>query len=114
MVNDRLADSAPVSMTVTIVNVAPIADAGIGHNAAPRSKVFLSSSSYDPDGQIVGYQWRQVAGQAVTLTDANTSHAYFTAPNAKAGSPLRLEFELTVTDNDGARASDRKVVTVVK
>jgi chitinase len=99
---------------VTIANVPPTADAGSDLTANSRTKVFLSSNSWDPDGQIVTYQWRQVAGQAVTLVDANTALASFTAPNARAGSPLTLEFELTVTDNDGAKASDRKTVTVVK
>ena len=114
VVNDTLLDSAPASMTVIISNVPPVADAGADITVAPRSNVILSSSSYDPDGQIVRYQWRQVAGPAVTLANAGTSSASFVAPNTKPGSPLTLEFELTVTDNDGAQASDRKIVTVVK
>ena len=114
VVNDSQADSAPVSATVAIVNVPPVANAGPDATVASRSTVFLSSSSSDVDGQIVQYQWRQVAGPAVTLANASTSVATFTAPNAKAGSAIVLEFELTVRDNDGAQASDRKIVTVVK
>ncbi len=114
MVNDKLADSAPVSATLIIVNVPPIADAGPDATAAPRTEVYLSSSSSDPDGRIVQYLWRQISGPAVTLVDANTGLAHFTAPNVKAGSPVSLEFELTVTDNDGAQASDRKIVTVAR
>jgi hypothetical protein len=33
---------------------------------------------------------------------------YFLAPNVKGAAALPLEFEHTVTDNDGASASDRE------
>jgi subtilisin family serine protease/PKD repeat protein len=114
VVNDTLANSAPVSRTVTISNVPPTADAGPDATAAPRAVVYLSSNSSDVDGSIVQYQWRQISGAAVTIVDANTGLAHFTAPNVKAGSPVSLEFELKVTDNDGAQASDRKIVTIVR
>jgi chitinase len=112
---DAQAESAPVTRTVTIQNQPPIANAGIDYTVTSRSKAILAASQVsDPDGTIVQTQWRQVSGQAVTIVDANTSYAYFYAPNVKGGSQLILEFEFTVTDNDGAQASDRKVITVVK
>jgi subtilisin family serine protease/PKD repeat protein len=112
---DAQAESAPVTRTVTIQNQPPIANAGIDYTVTSRSKAILAASQVsDPDGTIVQTQWRQVSGQTVTIVDANTSYAYFYTPNVKGGSQLILEFEFTVTDNDGAQASDRKIITVVK
>jgi hypothetical protein len=54
----------------------------------------------------------------VTITDPDpdprTGFASFIAPNVKGTTQLLLEFEHTVTDNDGASASDRVIVTVIK
>ena len=44
----------------------------------------------------------------VTLSGANTATPSFTAPTG----PATLEFELTVTDNDGATDTDTVVVNV--
>ena len=118
VVNDNLVDSAPVSSTITIVNVPPTADAGLDRTVNPRDKVILSNQSIDRDGVIVSVAWRQVSGTPVEIIDPNpdprTGFAYFWAPNVKSAAAVPLEFELTVTDNDGASASDRVIMTVVK
>jgi PKD repeat protein len=118
VVNDKFVDSAPVSSTITIVNVPPTADAGLDRTVHPRDNVFLSNQSIDRDGVIVAVRWRQVSGTPVEIINPNpdpwTCCAYFVAPNVKSAAALLLEFELTVTDNDGASASDRVIMTVVK
>jgi subtilisin family serine protease/PKD repeat protein len=118
VVNDNLVDSAPVTSTITIVNVPPTADAGPDMTVHPRDKVILSSRSLDRDGVIAALHWRQISGTPVTITDPDpdprTGFAYFFAPNVKSTAALPLEFELRVTDNDGAPASDRVIITVVK
>jgi chitinase len=100
------------------VNVAPTADAGLDRTVHPRDKVILSNQSIDRDGVIVAVHWRQISGTPVTIIDPEpdprTGFAYFWAPNVKSAAALPLEFELTVTDNDGASASDRVIMTVVK
>ena len=80
-----------------------------------KSKVTLNgSASNDSDGSIVGYQWTQVTGKAVSLCNANKAVASFTAPTPPRGTTYTLEFYLTVTDNQGATGSDQVAITVTR
>ena len=108
--NDGHVDSASATTIVTIINLPPVANAGSDGRAGRNSLVILSGSGSDPDGSIVAYRWRQVSGPGVALSGANTWQARFMAPSVFATTPLA--FELTVTDNDGATASDEVVITV--
>lgn len=96
------------------VNRAPVADAGPDQTVAQGSQVSLdASNSSDPDGQIVDYHWSQQgnAAPSVTLQDANTAQAHFTAPEVEPAGAV-LQFMLTVTDDQGASASDQVEVLV--
>jgi hypothetical protein len=53
-----------------------------------------------------------VHGPTVSITNANTSQPRFTAPNVS--STTTLSFELKVTDNNGATATDTIGVTVTR
>ena len=65
--------------------------------------------------RIVSYAWRQISGEPVIdIINADTGSAYFYAPKTKNLKQLTLEFELTVTDNDGGVSTDTKIVTVNK
>jgi hypothetical protein len=113
VVNDGLLTSAPATTTVTISNVAPVANAGPDRTVLRKTIVVLDGrGSSDPDGSITTYRWRQVAGPAVVLVGSTFAVAAFQAPNVQ--NPVVLEFELTVTDDDGAAAADRVTITVVK
>lgn len=70
------------------------------------------SKSYDPDGSVVSYRWKQVAGKAVTLKNATSAVATFTAPGTNTNLPLT--FELTVTDNNGATGTSQVIVVVAR
>ncbi|MBS1565372.1 MAG: T9SS type A sorting domain-containing protein, partial [Bacteroidetes bacterium] len=110
--NHGLTGSATVNITVLPVpNVAPVANAG--SDAAitlPVSSVTLDgSASYDPDGSIVKYSWNKISGAgAITILYSNT-----TKPTVigllQAGTYI---FELTVTDDKGATATDQVQITV--
>ena len=85
-------------------------------NAGPDKYVYIDmtvtldgSGSTDPNNDIVSYQWKQTGGPSVTLTNANTAIAQFTA-SVVIGS--ELTFELTVTDADGLKATDTCVITI--
>lgn len=68
------------------------------------------SRSYDPDGTIISYQWKQIAGPIVTI---NASQQVITTTGR-----LNLfgvySFELTVFDNKGAMAKDTATVEYKK
>lgn len=68
------------------------------------------SASSDPDGEITGYLWQQTSGEAIELTNANTAVAQFTAPQVTT--TTQYIFQLTVTDNQQATATDTVTVTV--
>jgi 5-hydroxyisourate hydrolase-like protein (transthyretin family) len=92
------------------VNQAPVANAGTNQTiTAPVNSVALNgSSSFDPDGTITAYSWRQVSGpSASTIAAAKTS-------SAKASKLIvgQYVFELTVTDNNGSTNSDQITITV--
>jgi gliding motility-associated-like protein len=89
-------------------NASPTANAGPDKNIQlPANTVNLNGTGSDTDGTIATYLWEKFSGGSVTLS--NTSTATATATNLTAGI---YEFKLTVTDDDGASASDRVKVTV--
>ena len=92
-------------------NQSPVADAGQDQTISAIATATLDGSgSSDSDGSIASFSWTQTAGPSVTLTGADTATASFTAP--AVGASTTLDFELTVTDNDGATASDTVQITV--
>ncbi len=90
-------------------NLAPSANAGTDASITlPTNSVSLSGSGADSDGTIASYLWTQVSGpNTATLSNASTATA--TASNLITGTYV---FQLRVTDDDGATATDTKQVTV--
>ena len=103
-----------VTITVTGANDAPTANAGANKTVAEGATVTLEGTGTDPDtGTTLTYSWARKAGEtdnAVTLTNANTASASFTAPNDIAADAT-LTFVLTVSDGT-ASATDEVVITV--
>ena len=103
--------SDEVSVTVTYANSPPVADAGPDMTVLAQSQVTLMGSGEDSDGNVVSYQWGLSFGPQITLVDADTATASFTAPE---WSSLTADFTilLTVTDDLGATASDEVKITI--
>ena len=90
-------------------NQAPNAVAGGSQTVNSGAVVTLGGgASNDPDGDVLDYAWTQTMGPTVTLNDATTSNATFTAPNVSSDTLLR--FELQVTDPSGL--SDTAIANV--
>lgn len=108
-----LSASDQVQVSVANVLVAPVADAGGDQTVLRRTTVTLDgSASFDPDGSVASYQWTQVSGPAVSLSNASSAIAGFVAPHFPRST--ELVFRLTVTDDEGITDSDQATVTVVK
>ena len=100
-------DLTDVEVNETSINKHPVADAGpnvevIDTDESGAEDVTLDGSdSYDLDGTIVSYEWKE--GDIVLSNDASFTHSY----------PVGVHVvDLTVTDNDGDTDNDWLFVTV--
>ncbi|MGD8116064.1 glycosyl hydrolase family 18 protein [Vibrio sp. TRT 29B02] len=97
--------------SVTPDNRNPIARAGADVTVVgPASVTLDGSASSDSDGSIVSYQWTQTAGTSVSLSGAASALASFDVVEVTQAETL--SFQLSVTDNEGAVATDTVNVTV--
>lgn len=108
---------SPVSFT-TPQNPPPTADAGPDQQLYRYGPFGLNtvtldaSGSSDPYGIITSYEWTQIAGTAVTLSDNTAINPTFTVPEV-ASPGEDLQFQLTVTDNRGLSGTDNVTISVL-
>ena len=101
-------------------NRQPVANAGLNQSVSefgpaptypPVTVTLDGSASFDPDGSALSFQWTQVAGPSVALTNPTTRFPSFVVPEIpRASSPVSLIFQLVV--NDGTVPSAAKLVTI--
>lgn len=103
--------SAPPAPATQPANVLPTADAGPDQVVGEQVVVTLDGSgSSDADGRIVGYDWTQRSGTAVSLSGVASAVASFDAPALSTATTL--SFELRVSDDRGGQATDAVSVIV--
>jgi len=85
----------------------PIADAGPDQIGVTAGTITLNGSgSYDPLGLALTYQWQQIAGPSVGLSNATGVTTTFAAAAGQT-----YAFRLTVRNTDGLQASDSVTVS---
>jgi hypothetical protein len=92
----------------------PIADAGPEQIVEDNTTVMLSgSNSHDPDGVIMFYEWTQLDGTAVQLSDPYAAQPTFVAPDVGPDGKS-LSFRLSVEDDCGLQteSTDTSVVNI--
>jgi serine protease len=110
--DDGAAATDGVTVTVTNVNLPPLANAGPDRSEPERTQISLdASASSDPDVGIRSYLWTQVSGTPVAVSNADGAVAFVTTPEVSPANET-LVFEVTVTDTDGASATDRAQIEV--
>jgi subtilisin-like proprotein convertase family protein len=91
------------------LNTRPVANAGPDQLVNTGDLVTLDATgSYDPDGDVIRYQWDQTYGPAVTLSDRFIATPSFIAP---AG-PAELRFRVIVRDPFGRNRTNFVTITV--
>ena len=103
-------DVVKVTVNPAVVHVPPVAVAGPDQTVTlPVSFVSLDGSgSYETNGTIVSYEWVQLSGLGgVTIVNSSTA-----TPDIYGLQPGTYVFQLTVTDNFGASASDQVTIVV--
>ncbi len=79
-------------------NAPPIADAGQDQTVSELTTVLLDgSASTDSNGTSLSYQWTQIQGSTVTLSNATSATPSFTTPSGLNAAQV-LVFQLTVYD----------------
>ena len=90
----------------------PVAMAGFDQTVMEGSTVTLDGSgSYDSDGSISAYKWKQTGGVEIVLSDETSAVPTFVPPPV-SGDNLVLTFNLKVTDADGFADDDQMRVIV--
>ncbi|NOU52270.1 hypothetical protein HG263_17205 [Pseudoalteromonas sp. JBTF-M23] len=94
-------------------NQAPISNAGNDQSVNELNTVVLSGAESTSEKSIKHYAWSQVGnGPRVTIKNANSIYASFTAPEVNAEEETLLKFQLVVTDQNGLSSSDTIQVNV--
>jgi hypothetical protein len=106
MVTDNNGSTNTDQVTITVnaaaskLNVPPVADAGSSDTVLLPTNTYTlnATQSVDPDGTIGSYHWQQISGPN-TAGSSSMNNSKVTISNLQAG---QYEFQLTVTDNEGA------------
>ncbi|MBF0225937.1 MAG: hypothetical protein HQK76_10820 [Desulfobacterales bacterium] len=112
-------DGNPSTDTIVIKvvsnNSKPVANAGNDITVDVGAKVVLDgTASSDPEGATLIYDWTQTGGVFVLLSGADTSQAFFTAPDIGTSTSTILSFKLQVKDDIGFISEDTTVVKIEK
>ncbi len=109
--DSRLGANAQINVTIADddQNTAPTVTIGENFQVNADQQVSLTATATDPDNDSMTYLWEQTSGTSVTIANADTTTATFTAPSSAS----TLIFQLTATDFRGASTSSSVTITVV-
>jgi len=90
-------------------NLPPVVDAGQDiSKPIGIDTLQLSAQATDPEGSNLSYQWEKVSGNELHLSNITSSNLIIETP--QVGS---YELKITVTDDQGAKATDQVVLNIL-
>ncbi|NIY88121.1 FG-GAP repeat domain-containing protein [Vibrio campbellii] len=92
-------------------NAIPVISPISAQSLVETETLYLSVDATDNDGQISTYQWVQTNGTAATLSGIDTQEIEIQTPNVATDETLT--FKVTVTDNQGATASETVSISLI-
>ena len=101
--------SITISVVAPPVNTAPVVVLQGNFELNGGQTQNLEAQTSDAESDTMTYLWEQTAGSTVTLTNADTLIASFTAPNSVDS----LTFKFTATDSKGASTEGSVTVSVI-
>ena len=102
-------DTVTITVNPTSANIPPVAEAGKDSIVLALTVNIDASSSYDPDGFVAAYKWRQVSGPSTAIITCSTCAAA-NMTNLANGT---YKMEVEVTDNIGAKTTDTVQISEV-
>ena len=97
---------------VLVRDLEPVAVAGPDQTVDEGATVGLDgSASSDPNGDPLSYQWEQIGGPIITLSDPAVAQPGFVAPRVPTGGAT-LTFRLTVSDGVHVSEPDTVDITI--
>jgi Secretion system C-terminal sorting domain/PKD domain len=110
--NSGATSNDSVTVTVNPANQSPVAMAGSDTTIylPPSSFQLNASNSYDPDGNITSYQWQEISGPNTAVASSMNGPAVDLSGLQEG----IYQFQLTVTDNQGASSTAMVKISVDK
>jgi hypothetical protein len=105
-VTDNYGGTGSDAMTVTVKNVAPIAEAGSDMTVLARTTAYFNGSWIDPGNDVTSVEWNFNDGTPKVSGTLNPTHAFATKGT--------YTVTLTVKDADGATGTDSLKVKVTE
>ena len=91
-----LAQLAVLEINTDCANTAPQVSAGSAQTVSSGATVQLSASAPDAEFNVLAYQWQQLSGPAVSLSEPEALTTRFTAP--VVSNDTQLQFRFTADD----------------
>lgn len=110
-VNDGVSSANSTFNVTAVVNQPPVVNAGSDATAPGGSVVQLTGTATDFENNPLTYQWVQVGGPSVQLTNPTSLSPSFTAP-PKTGTAQVLSFNLTANDGTSTSTPDGVDITI--
>ena len=113
---DELGNAAYSGLQKRIIsanNFPPVSNAGSDQEVNENTNVVLDGSqSYDQDGDSLTFEWIQLSGPDVSLSNNGSYSAWFISPQICPNNAY-LKFQLTVIDENGLSDNDICSISII-